>query len=200
MMNKTMNNEKGFVLIATILILLILLIIGIAATNTTIFELQISGNDRVAKEVFYAAEGGLQVGSELVEQSIWDFPSAVLVSDGTVASLGALSIVGDYTLLHAKPYFVPDSIDLDNPDAYFSYTGITPTPTINPTTTPRTDLWIGGQPVQIAGGSLQQLSGYVGKGKGKAGGGGGTLYDIHSRAYGPGNSQSWLLIQWLHVM
>lgn len=199
MINKRINNEQGFVLITCMLMLLVLMIIGIAATNTTVFELQIAGNDRSAKEVFYAAEGGLQVGSELVEQSIFDFPSVVLedVNGDDIVDLGLLSILSDYTLLQSNPYFVPDSLDpATAPDARFSY--VDPTPTN--TTVPRTDLWIGGRSVQIAGGSLQQLDGYTGAGKGKAGGGGGTLYDIHSIAYGPNNSQSWLLIQWLHSL
>ena len=195
-LTKTINNEQGFVLIASLMMLMILLIIGIAATNTTTIELQISGNDKVNKTTFYAAEGGIEVGSELVEQSIWDFPNVVLPVVNGVARLGNLSILGDYTLLQSNPYFDPDSIDLTSPDAYFSYSVANPTAT----TIPRTDLWIGGRSVQIAGGSLQQLAGYLGKGKGKASGGGGALYDIHSIAYGPGNSQSWLLIQWLHSL
>ncbi len=58
MMNKTMNNERGFILITSILMLMILLIIGIAATNTTITELQIAGNDKAMKKNLYVAESG----------------------------------------------------------------------------------------------------------------------------------------------
>ena len=58
-LTKTINNEQGFVLIASLMMLMILLIIGIAATNTTTIELQISGNDKVNKMAFYSAESGL---------------------------------------------------------------------------------------------------------------------------------------------
>lgn len=54
---KTVNNEQGFVLVASLMMLMILLVIGIAATNTTTIELQISGNDKLAKQTFYQAEG-----------------------------------------------------------------------------------------------------------------------------------------------
>ncbi len=44
---KTINNEQGFVLIVSLLMLMVLMIIGIAATNTTTIELGISGNDKL---------------------------------------------------------------------------------------------------------------------------------------------------------
>ena len=67
MMNKTINNEEGFVLIASLMMLVVLMIIGIAATNTTIFELQISGNDKAQKMDFYVAESGWQIGVNWLE-------------------------------------------------------------------------------------------------------------------------------------
>ena len=74
---RKLSGEGGFVLITSLIFLVVLTIIGIAATNTTVFELLVSGNDRTTKESFYSAEGGLEVGAELIEQSIWDFPSVV---------------------------------------------------------------------------------------------------------------------------
>ncbi|WP_321390676.1 pilus assembly PilX N-terminal domain-containing protein [uncultured Desulfuromusa sp.] len=59
---KTVNNEQGFVLISALMMLVILLVIGIAATNTTTIELQISGNDKAAKQNFYAAESSAYEG------------------------------------------------------------------------------------------------------------------------------------------
>lgn len=56
---KTINNERGFVLVVSLLMLSILMIIGIAATNTTTIELQIAGNDRFAKQDFYSQETSL---------------------------------------------------------------------------------------------------------------------------------------------
>jgi len=55
------SNEKGSTLLISILILLLLTIIGIAATNTSIIEILISGNDKLHKMTFYTAESGWQV-------------------------------------------------------------------------------------------------------------------------------------------
>jgi Tfp pilus assembly protein PilX len=59
--------EDGFILVAGMMILLILTLIGIAATTTTVYELQISGNDTVAKQVFYDAESAAYEGAQRLE-------------------------------------------------------------------------------------------------------------------------------------
>lgn len=53
---KAIDNEDGFVLVAAMMILMILVVIGIAATNSTNVENQIAVNDRIAKEDFYNQE------------------------------------------------------------------------------------------------------------------------------------------------
>jgi len=55
---KQQKNENGFALISTILILAILTFIGVAATNTAVFELKIAGNEKQAKQRFYTADSG----------------------------------------------------------------------------------------------------------------------------------------------
>ena len=55
------SNEKGSTLLISVLILLLLTVIGIAATNTSTIEILISGNDKVHKMVFYTAESGWRV-------------------------------------------------------------------------------------------------------------------------------------------
>ena len=52
----SMKGQDGFILIVVLLMMAALTIIGIAATNTTVLEMHISGNDRVAKINFFAAE------------------------------------------------------------------------------------------------------------------------------------------------
>lgn len=58
------NNENGFVLVLCLVMLTILSVIGIAALNTTDVELQIAGNDKVEKQVFYGAESGCRRGGQ----------------------------------------------------------------------------------------------------------------------------------------
>jgi len=203
---KGMNNEGGYVLVGSLLILLLLIVIGIAATTSTVMEIQIAGSDRTHKETFYAADGGTQVGSELVEQSIFDFPSITLPAPLGVPQLGSLFVSTNYKQLFLNPdvdsdgtktpLVVTDDVLLANRDAYFNYGVADPTGT----KVPRTDIQVGSHAVQNPGGSLQQFAGYEGKGKGAAAGGGGRLYEIHSISYGNNNSESWLVVDWLHVL
>lgn len=51
-----LNNENGSALLISVLILGLLTLLGIFATNTTNIELQIAGNDKLHKLGFYAAE------------------------------------------------------------------------------------------------------------------------------------------------
>ncbi|MCW5199159.1 hypothetical protein VU05_00220 [Desulfobulbus sp. F1] len=64
------NNEHGFVLIASLLILLVLTLLGLAVNRNTTTEWQISMNDRIHKETFYAADAASELASEVLEQSI----------------------------------------------------------------------------------------------------------------------------------
>jgi Tfp pilus assembly protein PilX len=67
-----LNNQRGSALIIALLMLVVLTLLGISATTTSTVELQISGNDKLYKRSFFAADGGTAAGSELVEQNIED--------------------------------------------------------------------------------------------------------------------------------
>jgi len=57
-----LGEERGFVLIIALLILLAITLAGISAISTTSFENSISGNERVGTDAFYASEAGIQIG------------------------------------------------------------------------------------------------------------------------------------------
>ncbi len=61
------NDEGGFVLIATLVSLLLLIILGISTTTTTNIELQIAGNDKVNTTNSYVAEGTAYEAAQLLE-------------------------------------------------------------------------------------------------------------------------------------
>ena len=64
------EGEGGFVLIVALLMLAALTIIGIAATNTTILEMHISGNDKTVKINFFAAESAaLEAAQKVINES-----------------------------------------------------------------------------------------------------------------------------------
>ena len=61
------RNEDGIVLVLCLITLIVLTLIGVSTTTTSRLEVEISGNDKTAKEAFYAAEVALTVGETVVE-------------------------------------------------------------------------------------------------------------------------------------
>ncbi|MCD4718377.1 MAG: pilus assembly PilX N-terminal domain-containing protein [Desulfobacula sp.] len=68
---KILNSQDGFALIGSMLFLVVLTIIGIAATNTTSIEVGIAGNERVYKQNFYLAEGTAKEAAKEDLESGW---------------------------------------------------------------------------------------------------------------------------------
>jgi len=68
---KIFQNQNGFALIASMLFLMVLSIIGIAAINTTSVEVNIAGNDRIYKQNFYLAEGAAKEAAVQDLRSSW---------------------------------------------------------------------------------------------------------------------------------
>jgi Tfp pilus assembly protein PilX len=54
------SDERGSVLIIALIMIVLLTIIGISASKTSEIEIMIAGNERVAKENFYIAEGSVR--------------------------------------------------------------------------------------------------------------------------------------------
>ena len=63
------RNDKGSVIIVAMMMLVLLTIIGISATNTSTFESQIIGNDNRYQIDFYVADSGWQEGAMWLEDS-----------------------------------------------------------------------------------------------------------------------------------
>jgi type IV pilus assembly protein PilX len=61
------SREDGFVLVIALLVMVVLTVIGIAATQTSIFEIMLSNAEKKKQAAFYAAEAGLEHGRVLVE-------------------------------------------------------------------------------------------------------------------------------------
>jgi Tfp pilus assembly protein PilX len=72
------KKEEGSVLIVALLILVLLTLMGISATTTTNIEMQVAGNEKFHKMVFYAAEAGIEVGRaalndlKVADSGSWD--------------------------------------------------------------------------------------------------------------------------------
>lgn len=193
--------EAGFVLVTALIIMLVLTIIGIAATNTSIFELNIGGNDRVHKETFAQADAGINLNERIT------FENAVCnaVSSGFTANSGANLDIGNslrvLDMTFAKPVaIIPVPFVVDDANRTVAYY---PDGNIGNDNGRHTNLRGAGK-VQITPGSaLQMVAGYEGLGASAAGGGTHFLYDLLSQHRGNVNSRSTVASQWqlsLHLL
>lgn len=102
------GRQKGSALLTAILVILILTVIGLGIAYFTQVEDRISGNDRIAKEGFYAAEVGLRTGERLIQNAVTNIGDVsnlyatsvptIVLPDGTTAGQLALPSVGAYPM------------------------------------------------------------------------------------------------------
>lgn len=64
------DQQQGAALVIAVLILLILTVVGIYAVTTATLETKISGNERLMKEAFYSADGGIDYGRQMIELTL----------------------------------------------------------------------------------------------------------------------------------
>jgi len=178
-----MNNSNGGVTVAALLILAILTIIGISAISTSNMEVQIANNDKVHKMSFYAADGGSELGTELLELNI-ACPSG-FASDNLAMTADITAVDKDFWMQNVEPVVTyPSDTERDV--------------LIDTAAGTHTNLSVFGTTAFGVGGAIQMAAGYEGKGKGAAGGGISLLYEIHSQHLGFANSESVVAIQWRH--
>lgn len=197
------KNEDGFVLVTAMVMLVILTLLGTFALNTTIFELQISGNDRVAKQTFYKADGGAQAGIELLEQNL-SCPDGFSAAN---TSIGGIDNIDRQLAYHENMsdiagYFTGATladIPSDTIRAIRIPDDLTPANRSNDGL-PHTNLTAWGQTKYLPGSGMQMVAGYEGKGKGAAGGGAYIEYDLHSQHIGVANSETKIVTQWRHMV
>ncbi len=67
---KFIGDENGSAIVIALLVLLALSIIGIATMTTSQFETQVATNDILSKKAFYAADGGVEITREMIEECI----------------------------------------------------------------------------------------------------------------------------------
>ena len=181
-----MNNSDGAVTIAALLILAVLTIIGISSITTSNVEVQIATNDKVHKMAFYAADGGSELGTELLELNI--ACASGFANDNLV--------INNITVVD-KDFWMQG--DIDKPTDISDYSSNTDRDVqIDADSGPHTNLSIYGETAFGVGGAIEMAAGYEGKGKGAAGGGVSLLYEIYSQHLGLANSKSMVAIQWRH--
>ncbi|MEW6266811.1 MAG: PilX N-terminal domain-containing pilus assembly protein [Thermodesulfobacteriota bacterium] len=151
--------EEGMALVIALMLLSVLSLLGAAALMTTNIEIKISGNTRLGRTAFFAADGAGQAAGHIL--------SANLDDNGSWPNNYNL---GGVTVRYGDFAFVPRTKDIiTNPDITF------PTPMSGTATVDK------GPTVQVPGASAVAAAGYEGAGKGIAGGGIKTVYLINTR-------------------
>lgn len=177
-----MNNENGSALVVALLILVVVLMLGTFATEDTHNELQIAGADLQFKKAFYEADGGTEVGSQLLEENI-----ACYGFDPT----------------ETYPWDNPDTkIRINDADFWTNETvGQTAFFYPNDSADPITNIEIINEGTTFGiGGAVQMTSGYEGKGKGEAGGGAKMTFEVTSIRQKDNRTASTVVIEWRHVI
>jgi len=194
-----LNNNRGSALVVALLMLVVLTLIGISATTTTTFELQIAGNDKLYKRAFYAADGATEMGGELLEQNIedrdWDFGEDGVNPPSDTNPLNR----GNVRLESANPYMnregdpgVVGTPSDANRDAVYPRTATD--------SEPHTNIKAVGNTTLSTGSAVQLIAGYEGKGKGAAGGGAWITYDVRAERLDVSDTEVRVLLGWRHVL
>lgn len=202
-----LHDQKGFILVTAMMILLILTIMGIAMNRTTTSELQIAGNDRLHKQSFYQADGATEFAAEALEQNIACLifaqngtgstsivtPEPGIVLDGNIAVRNGnlqfwQNVIGTYSSLAGNPPFPSDIYrDMWLPPTYAAGA-------------PHTNITIEGISDFTAGSSILFAAGYLGLGRSMAAGGVTLDYSIDAQRLDLNNTESVIRVQYHHVV
>lgn len=212
------RNNKGSALVVALLMLVVLTLLGIAATSTSTVELQISGNDKMYKTSFYAADAATEMTGELLEQNIETRNWLNRQTEGSVAvwritkeSGGTIVEFADGNLFMNReddkiPGYTTQDVPVipsdDNYDAIFPLNAAYTPPSnwsLN-TSAPHTNIKVVGNTTLSTGSAVQLIAGYEGKGKGAAGGGAWITYDIRAERRDVRNTAVTVRLGWRHVL
>lgn len=184
------RREDGLVTVAALFFLIILTIMGTSAISTSNMEVQIATNDEIHKMTFYAADGGADLGTELVELNI-ACPNGFATDD---------LVIGDITVVD-RDFWMQEDEPVDGADEVVPYPSDTERDiVIDDAAGNHTNLTIFGQTAYGVGGAIEMAAAYEGKGKAAASGGVTLEYEIYSQHRGYANSESVVMLHWQHVV
>lgn len=167
------NNEQGSALVAAVIVLAILTALGFAALNVADLNINIAANDRDAKDAFFHADAGVNVGHEFLEE-------AIFVRNSTFYGSKAKTWQDNIFNAEAVPFNATNPLYEDQGNATFIGAGLI-------------------ERGMIRGSSLVMAAGYRGRGFSAAHGGSYGIYLIRSHRIGMRNSQAEVDLAWRHV-
>ena len=204
------NNEKGSVLVISMLILIMLTLIGFAATNNSSVEVQVSGNEKFTKMAFHSAEGGTDAAISLIEENcscpmgFADPPGIEGLYHPTLSTVGADDIIFGHMIIPDgnEAFWKNEAANYTRPtpgqrDSYFYYPGDTSVPPPN-ATQPHVNQTYNSSTRLGEGAGGGQNSGYDGLGRSAAAGGGERVYDLPAQRRGPADCETCVRIRWVH--
>jgi hypothetical protein len=174
------RDQDGLVTVAALLFLIILTITATSGVSTSNMEVKIATNDEIHKMTFYAADGGADFGTELVELNI-ACPTGFANDNLTIGDNNNINIIDKDFWLQTASDGQPD-IRIDDASGNL------------------TNLSISGQAGFGIGGAIEMAAAYEGKGKAAASGGITLDYEIESQHLGYANSESVVAVNWQHVV
>jgi Tfp pilus assembly protein PilX len=84
---KAINNEKGVALLSALMIMALLTVLGLSASNTSTTELKIAGNEKTSAMAFYAAEAGVNFAIATLKENPTTWDGYLTDPDGTINNL-----------------------------------------------------------------------------------------------------------------
>jgi hypothetical protein len=181
MKKKTGQGEEGFVLVWSLLIVVVLVLLGTFGISTSIFESKMAVNSALHKQAFYQADGGTEVGLDLLRQNINCITGFISTSFPTAGGDNGIILTGDvnFWLNNFNPAGIAAASDA-NRDLYYPNDG--PAPHTNVRINGLTDLNIGSSQIGLAG--------YESLGTNIAQGGAGLVFQINAQYVGERNTES----------
>lgn len=77
-------DQRGSVLIISLLILAVLAVLGVVASSMSVTELKVAANDRIYNQTFYAADGAWQKVPVVLDSLKEDDPAVSTAADGSL--------------------------------------------------------------------------------------------------------------------
>jgi hypothetical protein len=133
---KPINNEDGSAIILALVMLMLLTLIGTSANNTATIEIQIAGNDRDYKQLFYLSEAAameaLQRISDVTDTSQLQPAGGTALTyivESSLDSYSDLRAAGQTSSLDPSTFFAVrskgvatgSSLDMSNPTQLYEY-------------------------------------------------------------------------------
>jgi hypothetical protein len=206
------RQEDGGIMVVALIMLVLISIIGIAASSSTSIEMRIAANEQLYRIAFYAADGATEAATVLLERDIEGRGSVVSHQIGRV---GAVCDVEKCTSEFWSNLVKPDvedaqicvrdpgsGLEVCDVDLYFSRAEVAKALEDPPMGEELTTSGVTLSP----GGAISLTAGYEGKGKAVGVGGAFIDYDIDSQsmttfqAGGSSGARARIHVTWRHVL